>query len=259
MEQVLETIVARSRAELEETKRRIPAVALEAQLAALPPTRDFAGSLRMPGARVIAELKSASPSKGVIRATIDIETVAPGLEAAGAAALSVLTEKNFFLGSESNLRRARQAVDIPLLRKDFIYDEYQILEARVWGADAILLIAAMLTPVQFRCLHKFARSLNLAVLCEAHTAEELAMLLDNGGELVGVNARNLSTFDTSLELAGELIRRIPEGKVAVAESAIKSAEDLRKLERLGAKAFLIGETLMRAEDPGRKLCELLSK
>ncbi|MPM72086.1 Indole-3-glycerol phosphate synthase [bioreactor metagenome] len=208
---------------------------------------------------MIAELNSASPSKGVIRAAIDVETVAPGLEAAGAAALSVLTEKNFFLGSESNLRRARKAVSIPLLRKDFIYDEYQILEARVWGADAILLIAAMLSPEEFRRLHAFAHSLQLDVLCEAHTAEELAMLLDNGGELIGVNARNLSTFDTSLELAGELIRRIPAGKIAVAESAIKSAEDLRTLEQLGAKAFLIGETLMRAADPGRKLCELLSK
>lgn len=259
MEKVLESIVAKSRLDLAESKTRLPLAELEKQLTGVPQTRGFAASLRKPGARVIAELKSASPSKGVIRETIDVEQIAPALEKAGAAALSVLTERNFFLGSESNLRRARKAVDIPLLRKDFIYEEYQIVEARVWGADAILLIAAMLSPEEFRRLHAFAHSLELDVLCEAHTAEELAMLLDNGGEIIGVNARNLSTFNTSLELAGELIGRIPPGKIAVAESAIRSAEDLRTLEQLGAKAFLIGETLMRAEHPGEKLCELLSK
>ncbi len=259
MEKVLETIVNKSRIELAETKTQLPVTELEKQLAGLPPVHGFATSLRKPGARVIAELKSASPSKGIIRETIEVERIAPSLEHAGAAALSVLTEKNFFLGSESNLRRARKAVNIPLLRKDFIYDEYQIVEARVWGADAILLIAAMLSPAEFRRLHAFARSLDLDVLCEAHTAEELAMLLENGGEIIGVNARNLSTFDTSLELAGKLIRRIPAGHIAVAESAIRTAADLRNMEQLGAKAFLIGETLMRAEDPGEKLCELLSK
>ena len=259
MEKVLETIVAESRAELVETKKLLPASNLEAQLAECSPVLDFFGSLRRPGIRVIAELKSASPSKGLIRKDLDIERTAPELEAAGAAALSVLTEKNFFLGSESNLRRARAAVRIPLLRKDFIYDEYQILEARVWGADAVLLIAAMLSPEEFRRLHVFARSLGLAVLCEAHTGAELEMLLDNGGEIIGVNARNLSTFETSLERVGKLIGKIPAGKIPVAESAIKSNADVLALQELGAKAFLIGETLMRAEHPGRKLCELLSK
>lgn len=259
MEKVLETIVLKSRIELEEKKLCVPASVLEARIAFCPATLGFGAALRQPGARVIAELKSASPSKGVIRRELDIETLAPELEAAGAAALSVLTEANFFLGSLDNLARARKSVRIPLLRKDFIYDEYQILEARAYGADAILLIAAMLTAADFRRLYAFACSLGLDVLCEAHTREELAMLLDNGAELVGVNARNLSTFDTSLELAGELIRRIPAGKVAVAESAIRNADDLNSLQQLGAKAFLVGETLMRSGHPGEKLCELLSK
>ena len=259
MERVLENIVAKSRIELEEKKKRIPASRLESRIGTLPATLGFEAALRKPGARVIAELKSASPSKGVIRPCLDIETLAPELEAAGAAALSVLTERNFFAGSLENLERARACARIPLLRKDFIYDEYQILEARVHGADAVLLIAAMLTAKEFRRLHAFARSLGLDVLCEAHTEEELAMLLENGASMVGVNARNLSTFETSLELAGALIGRIPAGKLAVAESAIRSREDLHSLQQLGAKAFLIGETLMRSEHPGEKLCELLSK
>ena len=259
MERVLEKIVLKSRIELEEKKKRVPVSRLETRIGTLPVPLGFEAALRQPGARVIAELKSASPSKGVIRPCLDIETLAPELEAAGAAALSVLTESNFFAGSLENLERARASVSIPLLRKDFIYDEYQILEARACGADAVLLIAAMLTAPEFRRLHTFARSLGLDVLCEAHTAGELAMLLENGASIVGVNARNLSTFETSLDLAGALIRRIPAGKLAVAESAIRNAADLQTLQQLGAKAFLIGETLMRADHPGEKLCELLSK
>ncbi len=254
MANVLETIVAKSRIGLAEQKRRIPAAELEKRLAALPPVKGFKKSLQKTGFRVIAELKKASPSKGLIRENLDIERVAPQLERAGAAALSVLTEKNFFLGSLENLERARKAVEIPLLRKDFIYDEYQILEARVLGADAILLIAAMLPAAEFRRLHEFASSLDLDVLCEAHTAPELDMLLENGAEIVGVNARNLATFDTSLTLAKELLAKIPAGKVAVSESAIRSREDMAMLN---VSAFLIGETLMRAEHPGDALCELL--
>ncbi|MDR0932753.1 MAG: indole-3-glycerol phosphate synthase TrpC [Victivallales bacterium] len=259
MEKVLETIVTKSRIELADKKLHIPVSNLEQMINSAPKTRGFKAALQRDGVQIIAELKSASPSKGVIREHLDIEHVAPELENAGAAALSVLTEENFFLGSLKNLQIARESVSIPLLRKDFIYDEYQILEARVYGADAILLIAAMLSVAEFRRLYSFAGSLGLDVLCEAHTAEELAMLLDNGAEIVGVNARNLSTFNTSLELAGKLIGQIPPGKVAVSESAIKNAEDVKQLQALGAKAFLIGETLMRSEHPGEMLCKLLSK
>lgn len=261
MERVLETIVEKSKKELEATRKRIPPALLESQIPELPPVRDFAAALRRPGRRIIAELKAASPSKGAIRPGLEreIETLASELDRAGAAALSILTEKNFFLGSETNLRKARRIVDIPLLRKDFIYDEYQILEARVWGADAILLIAAMLTQKEFRNLYAFATSLGLSVLCEAHTAEELNMLLEEGVAIVGINARNLSNFETSLALAGKLLQRIPRGTVAIAESAIHSTEDLNRMEQFGAKAFLIGESLMRAERPGEKLCEFLLK
>ena len=150
-------------------------------------------------------------------------------------------------------------MELPLLRKDFIYDEYQILEARAAGADAVLLIAAMLAPAEYRRLRKFAESLGLAVLSEAHTAGEIAMLLDNGASIVGVNARNLSTFATDLGVVAELMGRIPADKVRVSESALKSAADLKQMKRLGADAFLIGETLMRAASPGEKLCELIAK
>ena len=259
MERVLETIVERSRPELEESKRHVPASELRRRIAAAPPVRDFTGSLRKPGLRVIAELKAASPSKGVIRQPLEVEALAAELETAGAAALSVLTERNFFLGSLENLERARKVTTLPLLRKDFLYDEYQLLEARAAGADAVLLIAAMLTEAEFRNLHACAESLGLAVLCEAHTREELEMLASNGARIIGINARNLSTFDTSLDRVAELIQRVPEGCIAVGESAIRERADLLRLHGLGAQAFLIGETLMRAPSPGRKLCELLSK
>lgn len=259
MERVLETVVERSRPELEAAKRHVPASELRRRIADAPPVRDFTGSLRKPGLRVIAELKAASPSKGVIRLPLEVELLAAELEAAGAAALSVLTERNFFLGGLENLERARKATDLPLLRKDFLYDEYQLLEARAAGADAVLLIAAMLSEAEFRTLHACAESLDLAVLCEAHTREELEMLASNGARIIGINARNLSTFDTSLDRVAELIQRVPERCVAVGESAIRERADLLRLHELGAQAFLIGETLMRAPSPGRKLCELLSK
>ena len=259
MESVLETIVARSRAALEETKRRVPAAELERRIAALPPCGDFAGALAAPGFRVIAELKAASPSRGVIRRPLAVRELAAELEQAGAAALSVLTERNFFLGGLENLETAAETVSIPLLRKDFIYDEYQLLEARASGADAVLLIAAMLPAAAYRRLYCFASELGLAVLSEAHTEAELEMLLENGGAIIGVNARNLANFETSLELSAELLRRIPSDRIAVGESAIRCRQDMEQLRAAGARAFLIGETLMRAPPPGEKVCGLLSK
>ena len=245
MERVLEKIVAASRRELALRKTAVPAAELERKLDGLPPVRDFRAALTAPGMQVIAELKAASPSKGIIRQPLEVEALAVELERSGAAALSVLTERNYFLGGLENLERARKVVELPLLRKDFIYDEYQILEARAAGADAVLLIAAMLAPAEYRRLQKFAESLGLAVLSEAHT--------------VGVNARNLSTFATDLGVVAELMGRIPADKVRVSESALKSAADLKQMKRLGADAFLIGETLMRAASPGEKLCELIAK
>ena len=259
MESILEQIVSKSRGDLVKRKAELPYSKLEQKLDSLPPVVDFRAALTAPGMRVIAELKAASPSKGIIRQPLEVETLAVELERAGAAALSVLTEPNFFLGGLKNLEKARQAVKLPLLRKDFIYDEYQILEARVAGADAVLLIAAMLTPVEYRRLRQFAESLNLAVLSEAHTLDEIAMLLDNGASIIGVNARNLSTFVTKLDLVAELLGAIPGNLVRVSESALKSAADLKAMKQAGADAFLIGETLMRAPSPGEKLCELIAE
>lgn len=259
MESILEQIVSKSRGDLVKRKAELPYSKLEQKLDSLPPVVDFHAALTAPGMRVIAELKAASPSKGIIRQPLEVEPLAVELEHAGAAALSVLTEPNFFLGGLKNLEKARQAVKLPLLRKDFIYDEYQILEARVAGADAVLLIAAMLTPVEYRRLRQFAESLNLAVLSEAHTLDEIAMLLDNGASIIGVNARNLSTFVTKLDLVAELLGAIPGNLVRVSESALKSAADLKAMKQAGADAFLIGETLMRAPSPGEKLCELIAE
>ena len=248
MERVLEKIVAASRRELALRKTAVPAAELERKLDGLPPVRDFRAALTAPGMQVIAELKAASPSKGIIRQPLEVEALAVELERSGAAALSVLTERNYFLGGLENLERARKVVELPLLRKDFIYDEYQILEARAAGADAVLLIAAMLAPAEYRRLQKFAESLGLAVLSEAHTAGEIAMLLDTGASIA-----------TDLGVVAELMGRIPADKVRVSESALKSNADLKQMKRLGADAFLIGETLMRAASPGEKLCELIAK
>ncbi len=253
---ILAEIVEKLRPRLEERKRVTPPARL-AELAGHSAKRaPFAEAFRVPGLHVIAELKKASPSKGVIRPELDIQRLAPELEANGATALSVLTEPNYFLGKEENLSLAAEVVSIPLLRKDFIFDEYQIMEARVLGASCVLLIAAMLPPERFAELLACAHSLGLDVLGEAHTEQELetAVMAD----LVGVNARDLKTFDTSLEHSARLIRQIPADRIAIAESAVKTHDDMEMLASAGARGFLIGETLMRSAHPGQTLKELLS-
>ena len=252
---ILAEIVEKLRPRLEERRLRIPMETLERQAASAAPRPAMAPTFSGPGTHIIAEIKKASPSKGLIRPNLEVKQLAQELAQSGAAALSVLTEPNYFLGSEENLSIAAQSVDIPLLRKDFIFDEYQILEAKALGASGILLIAAMLTPARFRQLLDFAHSLDLAVLGEAHTEAELetAVLAD----LVGVNARNLKSFDTSLEISAALLRKIPSTSIAIAESAIKNADDIRRLKEAGAKGFLIGETIMRAAHPGQALKELM--
>ncbi len=259
MESVLEQIITRSRAALAERKLRRPQSVLARLAAELPPPPDFEAALRQPGLRVIAELKPASPSRGVIRSEFPVAALAAELATAGAAALSVLTEENFFRGSLQNLEIAAETVSIPLLRKDFIDDDYQLYEARVAGASAVLLIAAMLTPSEFSRLHSLAASLGLAVLAEAHTAAELAMVLEHGARIVGINARNLKTFHTDLAVTETLIATVPRDRIAVAESGIATVADLERLHRAGAGAFLVGEVLMREPHPGEKLCELISK
>ena len=209
------------------------------------------------GPAIIAELKKASPSRGLIRANFNVSDLAAELEQAGAAALSVLTEERFFQGSLDNLRMASAATDIPCLRKDFIIDEFQVPEARAHCADSILLIVAALTQDELVTLHRRARELQLDVLVEVHDAAELDSALAAGFDLIGVNNRNLHTFQVSLNTSLELAKRIPGNVVKVAESGIGSAADIARLRDAGFDAFLIGETLMRALHPGNALRALL--
>jgi indole-3-glycerol phosphate synthase len=206
---------------------------------------------------VIAELKKASPSKGLIRADFRPVELARELEAAGATALSVLTDEEFFQGSLRNLREASGTVSIPCLRKDFIVDEFQLLEARANSADAVLLIVAALSPAELVGLARAARSHGLDVLCEVHDGEELQRALDAGCNLIGVNTRDLRTFQVDLQTAFDLARKFPADVVRVGESGIRSAEEVEKFGRAGYHALLIGESLMRAERPGAALREFL--
>jgi indole-3-glycerol phosphate synthase len=210
-----------------------------------------------PKIAVIAELKKASPSKGLIRASFHPEELARELESAGAAALSVLTDEEFFQGSLENLRKASAAVAIPCLRKDFMVDEFQMLEARANSADAVLLIVAALSSEELSRLGRAARSQGLDVLCEVHDSDELHRALDAGFDLIGVNTRDLKTFHVDLRTALDLAEKFPANVVRVAESGIHSAEDLARLQAAGYQAFLIGESLMRAESPGAALRELM--
>jgi indole-3-glycerol phosphate synthase len=210
------------------------------------------------GVAVIAELKKASPSKGLIRAEFRVEELAKELEAAGAAALSVLTDEEFFQGSLANLRNVSAIVKVPCLRKDFIVDEFQLLEARANSADAVLLIVAALTQTELTGLARDARSHGLDVLCEVHDEEELQRALDAGCDLIGVNSRDLRTFKVDVETAFRLAERLPKNVVKVAESGIRSGEDIARLRAAGYQAFLIGETLMRAERPGEALLALVA-
>ena len=219
----------------------------------------FADALRRDGFNVIAELKKASPSKGIIRLDFSPVELALELEAAGAAALSVLTERIFFQGSIRYLEDVAEKVKLPLLRKDFIFDEYQLQEASAYGADAVLLIAAALSEEQFKMLFEKANKLELDVLAEVHTMEELEFVLSTGAEIIGINSRNLKTFKTDLELTKRMLSSIPDDKVKVAESGIFTHADLATLKEQGANAFLIGESLMKAELPGKKLEELLGE
>ena len=211
------------------------------------------------GVAVIAELKKASPSKGLIRGEFFVEELASELEVAGAAALSVLTDEEFFQGSLENLRRASAAVKIPCLRKDFIVDEFQLLEARANAADAILLIVAALTDAELRMLRDAAKAYELDVLCEVHDRTELERALSLDCECVGVNSRDLRTFEVSLNRACELAALLPSSSVKVAESGIHTAADMQRLRAAGYDAFLIGESLMRQAHPGEALAKLLSE
>jgi indole-3-glycerol phosphate synthase len=260
----LDTILASTRAAVAAAKELVPVAELERRASAHRP-RGWAAALRKQaaaGPAVIAEIKKASPSKGLIRADFDVEWLARRFHAGGAAALSVLTDEPFFQGSLRNLELASKAVRLPCLRKDFMVDEYQILEARAHRADAILLIAAALREAEMKRLAALAHEMNLDVLVEVHTGEELDRVLDalgeTGADAIGVNNRDLKSFEVRLETSLALIGRIPAGVVRVAESGIATAEDLARLRAAGFDAFLIGESLMRQADPGAALAGLLA-
>jgi indole-3-glycerol phosphate synthase len=256
----LPEILAHTRVVVAQRKASMDMRSMEREAAAHTP-RGFARSLRAKakhGPAVIAELKKASPSKGLIRAGFDAANLAVEMERGGAAALSVLTEEKFFQGSLENLRRASAAASLPCLRKDFMVDPFQVLEARANRADAILLIVAALTDPELRALREEARRYELDVLCEVHDAQELERALPLECECVGVNSRDLRTFEVSLDHACELAARLPASAVRVAESGIHTREDMQRMRAAGYEAFLIGESLMRQKNPGEALKKLVS-
>jgi indole-3-glycerol phosphate synthase len=257
----LAQIVSSTRAKVVETKRKADLRELERRAEKHVP-RGFQRALQgrgRAGIAVIAELKKASPSKGLIRPQFCAEELAKELEKAGAAALSVLTDEEFFQGSLENLKIASGAVKLPCLRKDFIVDEYQLLEARANSADAVLLIVAALTNAELNRLALAAGLHGLDVLCEVHDEGELQRALDAGCDLIGVNTRDLRTFNVDPEMVLRLAAKIPRNVLAVAESGIRSGKDVVELRAAGYQAFLIGESLMRAESPGNALRSLLSE
>jgi indole-3-glycerol phosphate synthase len=257
MADILERIVETKWREIAAAKDRVPEADLERRVAALPPAREFERALREPGQiRVIAEVKKASPSAGVIRADFNPIRIAQIYEQHGATCLSVLTDEQFFQGYLQYLTDVRQAVGIPVLRKEFILDRYQLLEARTAGADAVLLIAEILPGDRLKELFHDARTLGLDVLVELHDADQLPRVIDCGATLVGVNNRDLRTFTTRLDHTLDLIPRFPKSVAVVSESGIKTHADLRRLADAGVQAVLVGESLMRSPDIGTALDEL---
>jgi indole-3-glycerol phosphate synthase len=254
---VLDRILEARRAEVDHRKRVLPETALKYGVKAAPPVRDFAAALSRDAINVLAELKPASPSRGIIRDPFDAAELGKSLASAGAAALSVLTEGEFFRGSLRNLRDARKEIALPVLRKDFIFDPWQVWESRANDADSFLLIVAALSDAQLRDLIALGRELGMEPLVEVHMREELDRALAVGARIIGVNNRDLKTLTVRAETSYELIEQIPEECLAIAESGLRSQDDLKKLRAAGFDAFLIGEHLMLSPDPGAALRALL--
>jgi indole-3-glycerol phosphate synthase len=255
---ILDEIIARKRVEVAERRMRLPVAALRDRPLYAAPRRAFRPGLAAPPAPgVIAELKSASPSRGIIRADYDPAAIARGYAAAGARALSVLTDGPSFGGALEHLATAREASGLPCLRKDFLVDPYQVEEARAWGADCVLVIVAAVTRAEATALLAAAADAGLDALVEVHTEDELARAVALGATLVGVNNRDLATFTVSLETTERLARAVPPGTLLVAESGIRSRGDLARMARAGAHAVLVGEAFMERSDPGAALAEWL--
>jgi indole-3-glycerol phosphate synthase len=257
---ILRRILDTKRREIDAARAAVPLAEMERRARAAPPPRDFVGALRAKiaagRAGVIAEAKRASPSKGLLRAQYDPAAIARSYEQGGAACLSVLTDRDYFQGAPEHLGAARAACALPVLRKDFTIDAYQVHEARAMGADCILLIAAALEPAAMRALEDVAFELGMAVLVEVHDARELEAALGLRTPLIGVNNRDLRTFDTRLERTLELLPRVPPQRLVVSESGIGTREDVQRLWTGGTRAFLVGEAFMRSSEPGISLKSL---
>lgn len=260
---VLQRIIGRKREEISARRSKMSLAEVAEQAHAQPPARGFAQSLQQKvaagGAAVIAEIKRASPSKGLLRDPFEPAAIARSYERGGASALSVLTDRDFFQGSDGFLQEARAACQLPVLRKDFIVDSYQVAEARAIGADCLLLIAAALSAAQLNELADAAGEFGLDVLVEVHDAEELSLALALDTPLIGINNRNLRTFETSLEVTLALRDAVPADRLIITESGIHTRADVARMRDAAVHAFLIGEAFMRAADPGAKLAELLAE
>lgn len=259
MPTILDKIVATKHEEIARAKAVVPQSALRAQLADAPPVRDFFGALAQPGPiRLIAEVKKASPSKGVIRADFQPVEIATIYQQHGASCVSVLTDEQYFQGSLEYLRQIRKAIDLPVLRKDFVVDPYQVLEARVAGADAVLLIAECLPDPQLQELHDTIVDLGMTPLVELYEPGNLPRVLAIGARLIGINNRDLRSFQVDLNHTMRLCQQIPRDRVVVGESGIRTHEDAKRLEAAGVRAMLVGETLMARPDIGAAVDELLA-
>ena len=259
---ILKKIILRKLEEVQEGCDRIPLREMKqkAMMASTTPTRGFADAMQAKleagESAVIAEIKKASPSKGILRDPFDPVEIAKSYEANGAACLSVLTDKDFFQGSNEYLMQVREAVDLPIIRKDFIVDDYQVYEARVIGADCILLIAAAIGDAQMYELTETALTLGMDVLVEVHNKEELERALRLPLPMIGINNRDLNTFDVSLDTTIEMLEMIPDDRIVITESGILTKADVARMRACHVDAFLVGEAFMRADNPGEKLAEL---
>jgi indole-3-glycerol phosphate synthase len=260
---ILDKIVAVKREEVAAAKKKLPLEAMRADAESRVLTRDFVGALRRKiaagASAVIAEIKKASPSKGVIREDFVPADIAQSYAEGGAACLSVLTDRQFFQGRPDYLKQARASCDLPVLRKDFLVDAYQVYESRAMGADCILLIAACLDDAQMKDLEAIARSLDMAVLVEVHDRDELQRALKLKTPLVGINNRDLRTFEVSLDTTIGMLPDVPEDRLLVTESGILQPDDVRRMREAGVHAFLVGEAFMRAPEPGEALAALFGR
>lgn len=262
MSDILNKILATKAEEIAAAQARLPLAEVQALAAQQAPARDFVGAIRSKiaagKAAVIAEIKKASPSKGVIRADFKPAEIAASYEQGGAACLSVLTDEQYFQGSADYLKQARAACSLPVLRKDFMIDTYQVYEARAMGADCILLIAAALTLAQMQQLESVAHSLGMAVLVEVHNGEELAQAIQLTTPLLGINNRNLRTFEVTLDTTLGLLEKISGDKIVVTESGIFTADDVKLMRDHAVHTFLVGEAFMRQENPGAELAKVFA-